>query len=113
MHVRVSAMCFCMLIKLMQEHACSYAELAEETGLHNITVRKWVTEMKRQRLIHIADWGTLDNNHKFPLFRWGCALDKPMPVKTYAQRNREYRQRLSGKRKMLAITHAIVGTLHA
>lgn len=102
--VCVNAMSFCLLVRLMQDKAHTYAELTEATGLFSRTVRKWVAEMKRQELVFIQDWhmvraktGTPAPNWA-PMWRWkvtGAEVDAPKPKtgKTKEEYQRDYRLR--------------------
>ena len=102
--VRVNAMSFCLLVKLMKDSAMTYTALTEVTGLNDRTVRKWVAEMKRQGLVFVQGWemvraktGSHSLNYA-PMWRWKIDakqvdVSRPRNAKTVQERNRDYRRK--------------------
>ena len=85
-------MAFAQMIRLLTQDPHTFAELAEETGLHYITVREWVREMHRQGIVRVAAWVENTRGHRrIEAFMFGEGADakKPRP-KSGAQRTREY-----------------------
>lgn len=109
--VRVNPLSFCALIQLMMQGPCTYVELTNETGLHHKTVRKWVAEMKRSGLVHVAAWEpTATGQYNTPCFAW--AGNKPKADVTRPQpKNRATIARECRTRKLLnQALHATAGS---
>lgn len=54
--VKVNAISQAHLIKLMIEGVYTIRELAEETGLHYVTVTQYTRELHRAKAAHIVRW---------------------------------------------------------
>jgi DNA-binding Lrp family transcriptional regulator len=85
-------MMFAQMIKLLMTGPHTFAELAEETGAHYITVREWVREMHRQGIVRVSTW--VENRRGARVveaFVLGEGPDcrRPAP-KSGRQRTREY-----------------------
>lgn len=103
-YTRVTAMSYCIMVRLMTEAPHSYAELVEGTGLSRRAVANWVTEMRRQRLVHIAAWGEDHRGfRRVAEFAWGDRPDVKRPCFTRAETNRRHR----AKRKSMMVQRAM------
>jgi len=68
------------LLGEVKDHGPTTAfDLAEETGVHEKTVRRHLREAWMLDILHISDW---DRNHRMPVpvFSWGPGRDKPQPA---------------------------------
>ena len=54
--IKVNAMSQAALIKLLLDGTRSCRELAEETGLHYVTVLQYTRELHKAKAVHIAEW---------------------------------------------------------
>lgn len=92
---------------LLLQAPIGHEELAERTGLHYATVRRYMKAMRnhRPRIARIASWDTdAAGNPSIPLFEFGDKSDTKRPKQTNAERQRKYR----AKKRNLHITHALV-----
>lgn len=89
---KVNALIFSMLVKLLYEGTRTCAELAEETGLHKLTVYDWTREMHRQGIIHICMWDG-EGRTSVRIFKMGPGRDAKRPTKTRDQISAEYKAR--------------------
>ena len=85
-------MCFSIMVKLLYDGTRTCAELAEETGLHVLTVYDWTREMHRQGIIHICMWEG-EGRNSVRIFKMGPGRDAPRPVKERSRIHAEYRAR--------------------
>lgn len=93
---KVNAMTFSILVKLLYEGTRTCYELAEDTGLHTLTIYDWTREMHRQGIIHICMWEG-EGRSSMRIFKMGAGVDAPRPVKTREQIRNEYRARQRAK----------------
>jgi predicted ArsR family transcriptional regulator len=91
--MKVNCMTFCVLIKLLHDGTRTCAELAEETGLHKLTVYQYTREMHRQGLLHIAAWEPNSyGRSSIRIYMWGPGKDakrKTVDRKVARQQRRE------------------------
>lgn len=85
-------MTFAILVKLLYEGTRTCAELAEETGLHKLTIYDWTRELHRQGVIHICMWEG-EGRASTRIFKFGPGKDAPRPVKERSRIHAEYRAR--------------------
>ena len=105
--VKVNAMSYAILIKLLMEGTRTAAELAEETGLHKATVYDYTREMHKVKAVHIACWEKDSMGREcMPVFMIGDKPDAKRTRLTQAERARHYRIR-----KMLAATPKLTNWL--
>lgn len=90
--VKVNAMAFAQLVKLLLEGTYTCTELAEMTGLHYVTVLHYTREMHRAGAVHIAAWEK-DNRGRdlAKIYKLGEGNDKKRQRKTQAERQIAYR----------------------
>jgi len=92
--VKVNAMSFAHLVKMLMDGTRTARELAEETGLHVNTVYSYTKEMHKVKAVHIADWekDTMGRDC-MPVFMIGNKPDAKRQKVTIAQRAASYRAR--------------------
>ena len=90
--IKVNAMAFAQLVKLLLEGTYTCTELAEMTGLHYVTVLHYTREMHRAGAVHIAAWEK-DNRGRdlAKIYKLGEGNDKKRQRKTQAERQIAYR----------------------
>lgn len=85
------------LIKLLLEGTYSCAELAEETGLHYVTILEYTRELHRAKAAHISMWEKDSRGRDMiKIYKIGEGRDARRSKLTPAQRQ----QRVRDKRKM-------------
>jgi DNA-binding Lrp family transcriptional regulator len=85
-------MAFAQMIRLLMDGPHTFAELAEETGLHYVTVREWVREMHLQGIVRVSTWVENKRGARVVaafVFGEGKDCRRPTP-KDGRQRTREY-----------------------
>ena len=103
---KVNALTFSILVKLLYDGTRTCYELAEETGLHQLTVYDWVREMHRQGIIHICMWEG-EGRSSMRIFKMGPGKDAPRPIKERSRIHAEYRARQKAK----TLLQRMAGTL--
>lgn len=103
---KVNAMTFAILTKLLMEGTRTCQELADETGLHKLTVYDWTRELHRQGVIHICMWEG-EGRASTRIFKFGPGKDAPRPVKTRKQISEDYKTR----KKAVQLLHRLAGTM--
>ena len=102
---KVNAMTFAILTKLLMEGVYTCHELAEQTGLHKLTIYDWTRELHRQGVIHICMWEG-EGRNSTRIFKFGPGKDAARPKKPRAQIHEEYRAR----QKAAQLLKRMVGT---
>ena len=101
--MKVNCFIFTKLIKLLMEGTRSCAELAEETGLHKLTVYQYTKEFHKAGLVHIATW---ENNAygrpSIRIYMWGPGKDATRTTLPRNEIHRRYKER-QRKTKMINI----------
>lgn len=98
--IKVNAMSYAKLVRELHDGPFSFAELAENTGLHYHTVRDYVNQLHKERLVYVADWekDRLGRDCK-PLWSFGIDRKDKRRAKLTAK---ERQQRHRAKKKILA-----------
>lgn len=108
--VRVSAMTLARFVRMLLDGPQTAREIAAETGLHPVTVARYLREMRRVHAVGICAWEKdsrgRDAIRVYELGR--TKRDAPRTRKTEAQVRADYKARLREKRlhRMLAGTTA-------
>lgn len=98
------------LIRLLLEGGLSCQELADETGLHYVTVLDYTRELHRAGAAYIERWE--DNGrgaHTIKVYKLGINKDAKRPRMTDKQRQERYR----AKKKQMQINTLLAGPIHA
>ena len=103
---KVNALTFSIMCKLMMDGTRTCQELADDTGLHKLTVYDWTREMHRQGIIHIHMWEG-EGRSTMKVFKFGPGKDAPRPVKERSRVHAEYRAR----KKAMQLNQRMAGTL--
>lgn len=92
---KINAIAQAQLIRLMLDGTMSCEELAEETGLHYVTVLQYTRELYRAGACHVAGYAEdALGKRSVRLYKIGAARDARRPPRlTSAQRQERYRRR--------------------
>lgn len=102
--LKVNAMSYAKLVKELHDGPYSFAELAENIGLHYHTVRDYVNAMHREGLVHIVSWDKDSYGRDCkPLWTFGPGKDKRRARMTQAERQQRHR----AKKRSLDIMHKL------
>lgn len=93
--VKVNAMSYAKLMRLLLDGGYTLQELAEETGLHYTTVCDYTTALYKEKAIHIAGWapdarGRVCNK----VYKIGVEKDAKRNPVTKAERQAKRREKL-------------------
>lgn len=99
--VRLNALAYAHLIKLLHEGGYTSVELAKRSGLAPRTVLRATYELWRVGMVHIGEW-----HGAYRCFQLGPGKDVPRPTTTSSERARRSRQRA----RQLRILHKIANT---
>ncbi len=109
-----SARTFAAIIRLMMEDEWSKSRLTERSGLHHVTVSRYVNALHNERVIRISSWqrparglGGLVPFYSFNDEDQPDARKPAKTAKTQAEASREYRQRKEAIRTL----HLIAGRM--
>lgn len=104
--VKVNALSYALLIKLMLDGTYTCRELAEETGLHVTTVYDYTRALHSASAAHICTWEKdTRGRDSMPVFMLGAGRDKRRHTDTAAQRQAKAR----AKRKALEMQQVMSG----
>lgn len=103
---KVNAMSFSIMCKLLMDGTRTCNELAEDTGLHLLTIYDWTREMHRQGIIHICMWDG-EGRSSTRIFKFGPGTDAVRPIKPRSQIHAEYRAR----QKAAQLLQRMAGTM--
>ena len=92
--VKVNALSYAQLIKTLLPGCYTLPELAEETGLHYMTVRAYVRELHKAGVIHISHWEKdCRDRDALRVYKLGKGRDAKREKLTAAQRQARVRAR--------------------
>lgn len=93
--VRLNPLANAKLMRALYEGSHSLKELRDSTGLGDTTVETYIRHLRKLKLVRIGSWDTARNGAAtIPCFEWAPdKRDVPKPVKSVAQRSKEYRAR--------------------
>ena len=85
--VKINALSFAHLIKLLEEGTRSCAELAQDTGLHKLTVYHYTRELHKVKAIHVCMWDRDERGRSsVKIYQLGEKKDAPRVRETSAVR---------------------------
>ena len=104
--VKINAISQAHLIKLMLEGTYTCAELAEQTGLHYVTVLHYTRELHRAGAAHICMWEKdARGRDLLKVYKIGAGVDAKRKRMTSAERQKRYRDRM----KQGLVNHVLAG----
>jgi hypothetical protein len=99
--IKVNAMAYAHMVRLMLDGTYTCAELAQETGLHYVTVLQYAREMHKVGAAHISGWEADARGRDLSkIYKIGEGKDKPRRKLTQAARQIAYRAKKK-QRKLL------------
>ena len=105
--VKVNAMAYAAMIKLLLEGVYSCQEIAEHTGLHYVTVLDYTRELHRVGAIHISSYEKDSRGRDLvKIYKVGAGKDAKREKMTGAERQARVRQ----KKKQLRMAHMFAGS---
>lgn len=106
--VKMSAITQAHLVKLLLDGVYTCPELAQETGLHYVTVLQYCRELHRAGAAHICDWG-LDSfgRDALKIYKIGAGKDRPRRSLSRAEIAKRYR----AKRQARELIHLMAGAI--
>lgn len=93
---KVNALSYALLIKLLADGTRTCKELAEETGLHVMTIYDYTYHLHKANVIHICTWEG-SGRQQTRIYMLGDKADVPRPSKTRRQIADDYRARKAAK----------------
>jgi predicted ArsR family transcriptional regulator len=93
--IKMGAVLYARMIEMMLHGTFSCREMADETGLHYVTVLQYTRELYRAGASHIAHWEKDKRGRDITkIYKIGNAKDKPRQRMTKAERTARYRDKL-------------------
>ena len=107
--MKVGAMTYAKLCAAMIPGDLTCQELADETGLHYITVLDYTREMHKAGAVHIARYEQdARGRHNIKVYKLGPGRNASRVRMSNAQRQ----QRMRDKRAAVALIHKVAGVSH-
>lgn len=104
--VKVNAMSYALMIKLLMSGDLTCKEIAEETGLHLVTIYQYTRELHKVGAIHIAQYlPDAYNRHTIKVYKLGKGKDAKHVRMTQAERQQRYRD----KKNALLVNNVLAG----
>lgn len=98
--MKINAFTQARLIRLLLDGDRTCTELAEETGLHYVTVLQYTRELHRAGAAHICGWEKdARGRDNTKIYKIGRGKDRPRSKRTAAERAASYRK----KQQMISI----------
>lgn len=106
--VKLNGMLFARMIRMLQDPAGqSVYDIASETGLHPVTVQRYLRELRRAGAAYICAWQQDSRGRDaIKVYRLGEGREARRRKLTPAQRQARSR----AKKAMLAVTHLTAGS---
>jgi hypothetical protein len=100
--MKISALTYANLCAAMIDGTMNCAELAEETGLHYVTVLEYTRYLHRAGAVHICRWDAdTRGRHLVKIYKLGPGRNATRPKMTAAQRQARRRTKVNGARQAL------------
>ena len=105
--IKINAMMFAKMMKmLMDESGQSIYDIVDETGLHYITVQRYLRELYKEKVVYIRAWQKdAHGRDAIRIYAIGSREDARRKRLTGAERQARSRR----KREMLGLTHLTAG----
>lgn len=104
--IKVNALMMAQLMKHLLEGDYTCQELAEETGLHYVTVLHYTREMYREGVLHICKWDKRpESKDPIRIYKLGSKPDAKKKIMTDVEKSQRYRQ----KKKQLKLVQMMAG----
>jgi hypothetical protein len=97
--VKINAFTFTRLIGLLMEGTRTMQELADDTGLHYVTVQSYCRAMFAQRVIHIAAYAGVGRD-ACRVYKLGRGENARRRRKSRKDITRDYRARVAARRPL-------------
>ena len=115
--IKVNATAYAWLIKALRRGDMTLAELAEETGLHYLTVALYTRALHKVGAIHIADWAPDPlGRMALKVYKLGPGRDAKRRALSPAERSQRRRDKQAAlnviHRPGLGLVHRIAGEEH-
>lgn len=96
--VKVNAIAYANMVKLMLEGVYTVQELADQTGLHYVTVCQYARELHRVGAAHISAWQPDSRDRDaLKIYKIGSGKDKARRRLTASERQRRHREGKKGR----------------
>jgi predicted transcriptional regulator len=106
-NIRVGAIAIAKMLALVMEECYSVEEISEECGLAVQTIRRYMKELYKNKVIHIADW-TEDVRGIRTVKVWGFG-DKPDAEKPKRMTSKEACAKYRAKMKQIKLIQQMTG----
>ena len=81
-------------------------ELADDTGLHKLTIYDWTAVLHKQGVIHICMWEG-EGRSSMRIFKFGPGKDAPRPIKPRSQVYADYKAKQKTKQLLQRMAGSI------
>ena len=106
--IKINAITQAHLIRLLLDGTYTCPELAEETGLHYVTVLQYTRELHRAGAAHIASWEKDKRGcDVLKVYKLGVGRDAKRSRKTHAERQTAYRAKKKQMKIMELLTCSV------
>ena len=99
--IKMGAVLYGRMVEMMLHGTFSCTEIAEETGLHYVTVLEYARELHRAGACHIAHWDKDSRGRDvIKIYKIGAGKDAKREKMTKAERAQRYRERKAAVRQI-------------
>ena len=101
---KVNQESYALAIKFLMSNDATFQQVADETGLHVITISKLIRIFKKHKLVHVCDWlPDRMGRDATMVIRWGAGRD----VKRFKMSGRDRQRLCRARKKAQVITHPV------
>lgn len=106
--VKINALSYALLINALSKGEWTCQELADQIGLHRLTVYQYTKALHKVGMVHIVRWDKDRLGRDcIVVYKLGKGKDVPRGRKTDAQKQADYKKRVAAK----AMIQAMAGVM--
>lgn len=104
--IRINALSFAKLVRCLTDGPSRIQDVADETGLHYVTARRYLKALHREHVIHISGWENDSRGRANQVvYAMGDKADAKRPRLSDAERQVRYRNKKRLKPLMQGASH--------
>lgn len=102
--LKVNQDTYARLFKVLLHEVSTAHELAEETGLHVVTVQSLMRTLKKHKVVHVCEWeADRLGRDVTPVYKLGVGKDKPRHKFTARERQARHRAKKLASEALIGV----------
>lgn len=102
--MKINAFSYAQMIKCIAHGPCTIQDVADYCGLHYLTCQRYLRELYRAKVIHIASWEKdVRGRDLTRVYEFGTAKDSPRASLSDAQRQARRRKKIRDMRMQMVL----------